>query len=109
MESNGLNAWEYFYQIVSYKLKSRLDDKEALINMIYKCRKKGIRIYSQVVINQMIFLGKDIYDGHYDLNELTVSYLNPNWFGKISTAGSPYFPYFGRKYVNYYSNKPPIF
>ena len=39
--------------------------------MIYKCRKKGIRIYSQVVINQMTFLGNDIYDDHYYLNELS--------------------------------------
>ena len=84
MESNGLKPWEYFYQTVSYKLKSRLGDKTTLINMIYKYRKKGIRIYSQIVINQMTFLGNDIYDDIYDLNELTVSYLNPNWPGKSS-------------------------
>lgn len=77
--------------------------------MIYKCRKKGIRIYSQVAINQMTFLGNDIYNDHYYLNGLNVSYLNPNWPDKSSVVGSPHFTYFGRKYVNYYSNKPLIF
>ena len=64
----GLNSWEYFNQTVSYKLKSRFVDKKTLMNMIYNCRKRGIRIYSQVVINQMTLLGNDIYEKHYDLN-----------------------------------------
>ena len=37
MENNGSNPSEYFYQTVSYKLKSRFGDKNALINMIYNC------------------------------------------------------------------------
>ena len=77
--------------------------------MIYKCRKKGIRIYSQVVINQMTFLGNDIYDDHYYLNELTVSYLNPNWPDKSSAVGSPHFTYFWKKICKLLFKQTPNF
>ena len=66
IETNGLNPWEYFVQPVSYKFKSRFGDKEYLIYFINECRKKGIRVYSQVVINHMTHQGNDIYLNHYD-------------------------------------------
>ena len=93
IESNGLNPWEYILQPVSYKLKSRLGDKKDLKDMIYKCREKGIRVYSQVIINHMTHQGNDIYNDHYNANDCQ---KNNNWPGKSSTAGSPYFTVRGR-------------
>ena len=106
MESNGLNPWEYFIQPVSYRIKSRLGNKKDLINLINKCKKKGIRIYSQVVINQMTYMGNDVYNDHY-----TNCIIDNNWPGKNASAGSPFFTCHGRvyKHLNPYTNKLPIF
>ena len=110
METNGLNPWEYFIQPVSYKLKSRFGDKLDLINLINECRSKGIRVYSQVVINHMTHQGNDIYNNHYEGADC----LTPNihWPGKNSSAGSPYFTVNGRvnKIYNQYTGRnSPIF
>ena len=107
IETNGLNPWEYFIQPVSYRLKNRLGDKKDLINLINKCKKKGIRIYSQVVINQMTYQGNDIYDDHFENCHKVVE-----WPGKNSTDGSPYFTVKGRKASNrgpYTNGHTPVF
>ena len=104
IEANGLNPWENYLQTVSYKLKSRLGDKKDLKNLIYVCRKKGIRIYAQLAINQMTFEGNDIYKEHS--NDCNV---NANWPGKNATAGSPFFTVYGRRYKNFYTGEAPIF
>ena len=97
IESNGLNPWEYFTQPVSYKIKSRFGDKKALKNMIYTVREKGIRIYSQVVINHMTHQGNDIYNNHYNWIENSQNcVINHNWPGKNASAGSPFFTAYGR-------------
>ena len=106
IESDGLNPWEYFIQPVSYKLHSRLGNKIQLKNMINKCRKKNIRIYSQIVINQMTFNGNDIYETHYEEGDCEP---NNRWTSKSSSAGSPFFTILGRKYLNVYSGNIPIF
>ena len=108
MESNGLNPWEYFIQPVSYKIKSRFGDKKDLINMINRCREKGIRVYSQVVINHMTHQGNDIYFNHYENN---CNERNVHWPGKNASAGSPFFTVKGRtnENLNPYTNKAPIF
>ena len=69
IESNGFNPWEYFVQTISYKLVSRFGDKDDLKNLIFACREKGIRIYSQVVINHMTHQGNDIYKKHYNKDD----------------------------------------
>ena len=108
MESNGLNPWEYFVQPVSYKFKSRFGNKEDVINLVKKCRQKGIRIYSTVVINHMTHQGNDIYNDHYENN---CDERNKDWPGKNASAGSPFFTVKGRidTKLNPYTNKPPIF
>ena len=106
MEDNGLNPWEYFIQPVSYKLKSRFGNKTDLLYLINKCKKKGIRIYSQVVINQMTYHGNDVYENHY-----SNCVLQKSWPGKNASAGSPFFTCHGRieNPLNPYTNKYPIF
>ena len=106
IEEGGLNPWEYFIQPVSYKLNSRLGNKKKLKNMINKCRKKGIRIYSQIVINQMTYNGNDVYENHYEENHCSP---NTRWKSKSSSDGSPFFTYLGRKELNEFSGKIPIF
>ena len=103
LESGELNPWEYFIQPVSYKLNyTRLGTKKQLKSMINKCRKNGIRIYSQIVINHMTFSGNDVYQSHLD-TECT------NWLPKAGSSGSPFFTTRGRNESNTYTNKKPIF
>ena len=102
----GLNPWTYFYQPVSYNLNSRLGNKVQLKNMIYTCRKKNIRIYAQLVINQMTYQGNDIYIKHYDNNYCTPTSA---WTAKSASGGSPFFTFYGRKEYNTFTNKKPIF
>ena len=74
--------------------------------MINTCRKKGIRIYSQVSINQMTYGGNDIYENHYEYNSCSP---NDKWKNKASSCGSPFFTIMGRVDNNAHTNKPPIF
>ena len=106
IESDGLNPWEYFIQPVSYKLNSRLGNKTQLKSMINKCRKNNIRIYSQIVINQMTYNGNDIYEEHYEERDCSP---NNKWTAKSSNAGSPFFTILGRKDLNKYTGRIPIF
>ena len=95
-----------FYKLVSYKLKSRLDNKNKLRKMINKCRINNIRIYSQIVINQMTFNGNDIYEKYYEQNNWEP---NNKWTSKTASAGSLFFIILGRKDINIYTNKIPVF
>ena len=102
-DDNELNPWKYFYQTVSYKLnKTRLGTKTQLKKMINKCRNNGIRIYSQVVINQLTFNGNDVYSHHYENN------CN-SWGPKTSSGGSPFYTVKGRIENNTNTGLKPIF
>ena len=99
-----MNPWENYLLTVSYKLKSRLGDKKDLKNLIYEYRKKGIRIYAQLAINQMTYEGNDIYEEHS--NDCSI---NPRWPGKNGTTGSPFFTVLIRRFKNVYTGEVPIF
>ncbi|MBP5469931.1 MAG: hypothetical protein J6Z11_11890 [Candidatus Riflebacteria bacterium] len=102
-DDNELNPCKYFYQTVSYKLnKTRLGTKIQLKKMINKCRANGIRIYSQVVINQMTFNGNDVYANHYESN-------GNFWGPKTSSGGSPFYTVKGRTGNNSNTELKPIF
>ena len=100
IEEDGLNPWEYFRQPVSYKLITRSGNKAQLRKMINKCRLKGIRIYSRVVINQMTYNGNDV-DNHYRNCKV-------EWGSKSASAGSPFYNILGR-IISPYTNKIPTF
>jgi len=107
IENGELNIWKYFYQTVSYKFKSRLGNKEQLKNMINKCRKNGIRIYSQVVINHMTYNGNDVYLEHYNEDN---GALNTNWTIKSASGNSPFYTIKGRLKTAYsVTGKTPTF
>lgn len=85
LERGELNPWYFVYQPVSYRLHSRLGSREQLRSMIVTCRKAGVRVYADAVINHMTGSGNDV-----------LYHTNPQagcarWGPKNSTAGSPYY------------------
>ena len=101
VEDGELNPWWYFYQSVSYKLESRLGNKINLKKMINKCRLYNIRIYSEVIINQMVGNGNDMYN--YHLNSDCSTYG-----AKTGSAGSPFWTTRARNENNSYTNQIPV-
>lgn len=50
---NGDRPWWEVYQPVSYILSNRHGDEAALVDMIDRCYKVGVRIYPDIVVNHM--------------------------------------------------------
>ena len=69
-ENGEINPWWYLYQPVSYKLNSRFGDRAQLKNMINKCRLNNIRIYSDIVINNMVS-----YDNYKNTNYTNLKHV----------------------------------
>ena len=103
-ENGELNPWWYYFQTVSYKLESRSGNKKQLKNMIDTCRKNGIRIYSELSINQMVTNGFDEYQEHQDATD-----CNTKWGPRSGSAGSPFWTTKGRTGNNEYSEQRPVF
>ena len=101
VDNGELNPWGYLYQPVSYKLESRMGDKKQLKNMINRCRENGVRIYSELVINQMSGNGNDMYENHRN-NDCS------NWGSKTGSAGSPYWTTRGLYENNIYTGFQPV-
>ena len=64
VEDGELNPWWYSYQPVSYRLSSRGGTKKEFKSMINTCRQKGVRVYTNAVINHMAGDGNDMYLDH---------------------------------------------
>ena len=102
-DNDELNPWWYFFQPISYKLESRMGNKKQLKNMINKCRKKNVRIYSEVVINQMGGNGNDAYKVHFNND------CSDTWGARTGTAGSPFWTTKGQYENNQYTGLKPTF
>ena len=50
-------AWWTRYQPVSYKLESRSGTREEFADMVQRCRKAGVSIYGDAIINHMSYVG----------------------------------------------------
>ena len=85
VENGELNPWWFLYQPVSYRLHSRMGDKKQFKNMIDTCRKHGVRVYSDAVINHMAGNGNDMYADHRNNVGSCV-----HWGPKAGSAGSPW-------------------
>ena len=85
VENGELNPWWFIYQPVSYRLHSRSGDKKQFKNMINTCRKHGVRVYSDAVINHMVGNGNDMYADHRNSAGICV-----HWDPKAGSAGSPW-------------------
>ena len=94
VENGEINPWWYIYQPVSYKLESRFGNKFQLRNMINKCRKYNVRIYSEIIINNMVANVNDMYKVHTnDDNSIyeiqTGSVGSPFWTTKGINQSNP--------------------
>ena len=85
VENGELNPWWFLYQPVSYRLHSRMGDKKQFKNMINTCRKHGVRVYSDAVINHMAGNGNDMYADHRNNAGSCI-----HWGPKAGSAGSPW-------------------
>jgi hypothetical protein len=50
---NMLNPWYFMYQPVSYRLEGRMGSRDQLRTTIAACRKVGVRVYADAVVNHM--------------------------------------------------------
>jgi alpha-amylase len=83
-----MNPWYFMYQPVSYSLNGRLGTRDDFRKMIKTCRKYGVRVYADAVINHMTYNGMDLQAHRFDQED---SHLVGK---KYSTANSPFFtPY----------------
>ena len=102
VEDGELNPWWFLYQPVSYRLKSRMGDKKQFKNMINTCRKNGVRIYADAVINHMAGNGNDMYADHRNWSGSCI-----HWGPKAGSAGSPWWTTGWQYGINPYSGKKP--
>jgi alpha-amylase len=86
LQNNELNPWWFLYQPVSYRLQGRAGSRQDLRNMINVCRKNGVRVYADAVINHMSGNGNDM-GTHRTGSGNWCAY----WGAKNATAGSPYY------------------
>jgi len=86
-QNGELNPWWFMYQPTSYKLDGRHGTRAELRDMIQTCRKAGVRVYADAVVNHMTGGGNDIWASHRNGSGGGCTY----WGGKDSTGGSPYF------------------
>eukprot|EP01038_Epipyxis_sp_PR26KG_P016006 gene16006-21720_t len=62
--SGDLNPWYFAYQPVSYRLQGRMGTRDELRSAIHACRKAGVRVYADAVINHMTGGGNDANPYH---------------------------------------------
>jgi len=62
--NNVLNPWYFMYKPVSYKLQGRMGTRDELREAIRACRKVGVRVYADAVINHMTGCGNDANPNH---------------------------------------------
>jgi alpha-amylase len=85
LQNGELNPWYWLYQPVSYKLTGRQGSVDDLRMMIAKCRKAGVRVYADAVVNHATGGGNDVLE-HRNAAGSSCAY----WGAKNGTAGSPF-------------------
>lgn len=60
-QNGELNPWWFYYQPASYKLNGRHGTRDQLREMIQTCRKAGVRVYADAVVNHMSGGGNDVW------------------------------------------------
>jgi alpha-amylase len=113
--SNDLNPWYFAYQPVSYRLQGRMGSRDDLRSAIYNCRKLGVRMYADAVINHFSGGGNDVNPNHRNPNANCATWgtknssLNINNQGTAPSSSGPS-PYYTQSFVyteGSYSGKPP--
>jgi alpha-amylase len=112
--SNDLNPWYFAYQPVSYRLQGRMGTRDELRTAIQTCRKLGVRMYADAVINHMTGGGNDVNPYHRNPNAGCATWgtknssLNINSMGTAISSGPS--PMYTQSYVyteGKYTGKPP--
>jgi alpha-amylase len=101
-----MNPWYFMYQPVSYRLEGRMGTRQELRSLVHTCRKYGVRVYADAVINHMSGSG----------NDANVAHRNPqagcaNWGNKSSSLPDGHSPYFTQGFTyttNPHTGKPPM-
>ena len=57
---NLINPWYFMYQPVSYRLEGRMGSRDDLRQLIMTCRRLGVRVYADAVINHFTGGGNDM-------------------------------------------------
>ena len=87
---NLLNPWYFMYQPVSYRLNGRMGSRDDLRTLISTCRKLGVRVYADAVVNHMSGGGNDM-----GLHRNQAGGTCVKWGNKSSSLGasgpSPYY------------------
>jgi len=86
-QNGELNPWWFLYQPVSYKLDGRHGSRKELREMISTCRKNGVRVYADAVVNHMSGGGNDAWPSHRNGGGNWCTY----WGAKGSSGASPYY------------------
>lgn len=83
--NNAMNPWYFAYQPISYRLQGRMGTRDELRAMIQTCRKFGVRVYADAVVNHMVGCSNDANPHHRN----NVGGC-PNWPNKNSSLpGGP--------------------
>lgn len=97
--SLGENKWWERYQPVSYKIQSRSGDENEFRDMVQRCRKAGVDIYADVVLNHMAAIKEG---GHGFAGTAFNKYNHP---GLYSPADFHYCGLNGHNGVENYKNR----
>lgn len=113
--SGDVNPWYFAYQPVSYRLQGRMGNRDELRSAINACRKAGVRVYADAVINHMTGGGNDANPDHRNPDAgcatwgIKNSSLNINSFDTAIDLIGPS-PMYTQSYTyteGTYTNKPP--
>jgi alpha-amylase len=91
--SNDLNPWYFAYQPVSYRLQGRMGSRDDLRNTINTCRKAGVRLYADAVINHMTGGGNDANNYHRNPNAGCTTWGTKNSSLNINSLGTNIEPF----------------
>lgn len=94
-----LNPWYFYYQPVSYRLQGRMGTRDDLRDLISTCRRAGVRVFADAVVNHMSGNGNDGNPFHRNSNGGSCV----NW-GKKNTSAPDPSPYFTQGFTYAYND-----
>lgn len=108
--SNDMNPWYFAYQPVSYRLQGRMGTRDQLRDAINTCRKAGVRMYADAVINHMSGGGNDVNPKHRNPNAGCATWGTKNSSLVVPGGSSGPSPYYTQSFVystNDHTGQPP--
>lgn len=103
--NNIMNPWYFMYQPISYRLEGRMGTRDDLRKMIATCRKYGVRVYADAVVNHMTGGGNDANSNHRFGSGGSCT----NWGNKTTSASDPS-PFYTQDFAytyNDHTDQPP--